>query len=1113
MNKLSRHSTAVMIVGILLAGMLFLLQGCSTNKNTAANRRYQEFITRYNIHYNGDTHYKETLEDMEKQYQDDYTRLLFVHPAEAHGVERVPQPSGDFTRSIEKAQKAIQTRSIKKKPARKAGRGSDQAYKAWMKREEYNPFLHNSWMMMGRSQFMNGDFSGAAATFFYISRHFNWIPATVTEAKLWQARSYCAMGWLFEAETILTRIKTDELTSKTLKRLYNETYADLLVRSHSYAEALPYLTEAARLSSGVQKTRLNFLTGQIASLAGDRQLAYKAFGKVVGATSAPYRTQFNARIKQSEVFEGDNVRSEVNSLRNMLRYDRNKEYQDQIYYAIGNLYLSRKDTLNAIENYRLAAEKSTRNGIDKAISQVTLGGLYYDRHQYDLAQPCYAQSVPQLPETYPDYRTLKQRSDMLDELAVYVQNVNLQDSLLNLSYMEPEQRLVAVEKIIKELEKKEKQDAEDIERENFMSNQPSGNTNPNNSDRSFTMNNDGSWYFYNPSTVQAGKTDFQRRWGNRKLEDDWRRRNKTNFNFDELSGDQDDETEEPDDESQDERPDNGHGQNDGNADNPDDDLDPEERKKRESDPHFPEYYLKNIPLDSASRANSHTVIQEGLYNMGLILKDKLEDYPSALIPWNRLLYDYPDNIYRLDTYFNLYLMAERTGDTAKADYYRNLILTEFAESKEGVALSDPNYIENLRLMDERQEKMYEEAFDAYMADRNEDVHRLYDEMTSQFSMSPLLPRFMFLHALAYVTEQRPDDFKQVLTEMLERYPDTDLSPYASSWLKGISQGRQLMSDTGGSNMRGLLWDIKLTTDTLKGSDGAELEFDLNPEDTQLLVLLYPNDSISHNELLYNIARHNFNTFAIKDFDLEQMNFGKLGLLIVHGFDNLSEIKLYRALMQENPELSIPRGVIPVVISEKNFETLLKHGATFEQYFEFARDKNYRDTEEAVLDPEIFGPSYGLPPEESGDDEQPESEPEDDIPAGEQDGEEPGSQEQGGEELVPSGEPEETPVEPRETETKVEEKVIPEKPVLKEIEPEKKPTEEKKPVEEKKTTENKTQATEKKPDAKTTQSTNKPLTGKVANPKAPAKKHKPAKKNPTKLHDYPVGSEGDDPLLD
>ncbi len=956
MTSLRPHPTRLLLLMTVLAA---ILSACSAKRNTAASRRYQAFITRYNIQYNGDTHYSETLDEMEKKYEDDFTRLLYTHPAEARADEKATQPSGDFTRSIEKAQKAIQLRSIKAKPAPKPGKKSDPAYKAWMKREEYNPYLHNSWMLMGRSQFMNGDFTGAAATFFYISRHFSWLPKTVTEAKLWQARSYCAMDWLFDAEMILTRIKDDQLTDKTLRSLYNSTYADFLIRSRRYDEALPYLRQAVRLASGAQKTRLTFLLGQVAALAGENAEAYTAFSRVAGSASSDYRTRFNARIKQSEVFDGSDIEQEVKALRRMTRYDRNREYRDQIYYAIANLYLSRRDTTKAIENYLLAAKESTRDGIDKAISQARLGGLYYDRGQYDEAQPCYAEAIPKLPESYPDYRKLKRRSDILDELSVYSHNVTLQDSLLRLSYMTPEEQLEIINRIIDELNKKEKEEAEEAARQEFLANQEAAGSQLNaaNAPTTYTMNSSDSWYFYNPSTVSAGKTEFQRRWGSRKLEDDWRRRNKSAFSFDDFSARESD-SDQPDESDQSDTPES--------AEEPVD----EEKVKRESDPHYPEYYLKMIPSDSTSRALSHDLIREGLFNMGVILKDKMEDFPAAREQFNALNTRYPDNTYRLDAYFNMYLMYAREDDAAGMERYRSLILSEFPDSKQGIALRDPAYIDNLRLMESQQNELYDRALEAYMDNRNDDVHAAYADISERFPMSKLMPRFMFIHALACVTDHRPDEFKSTLTEMLQRYPDTDLSTYAAAWLGGLAKGRELQAGSG-ENLRGMLWDIHLGNDsTAFDGDPSQLEFELNPDDAQLLVLLYPTDRISTNALLFNIARHNFSTFAIMDFDLETMNYGQLGLLLIRGFDNLAQINHYRSLMQQNPELSIPAGVIPVVISEKNFNTMLSHGASFEQYFEFARDKTYRDTEESVLDPDIFGPSGGLPAEEPDTPEEP-----------------------------------------------------------------------------------------------------------------------------------------------
>ncbi len=915
-----------------------LLPSCSSKKNTAARRQYTAFITRYNIYYNGDTHYKETLADMESKYEDDYSsRMLFMHPVEAKSDELAPQPTGDFTRSIEKAQKAIQLRSIKQRPAGKQGKSRDAAYKAWMKRDEYNPFLHNAWMLMGRSQYYNGDFLGAASTFFYISRHFTWLPNTVTEAKIWQARSYVSLDWLFEAEMILTRIKPEALTDKTLKGLYDFTMADWLIKSERYEDAVPYLQGAIKAESGAQKTRLYFLLGQVYARLGRKTEAYQAYKKAGSSPSASYRTKFNARIKQSEVFEGADVTPEVKALRRMTRYDRNKEYLDQIYYAIGNLYLSRGDTTEAIANYRLAAEKSQRSGIDKAITQIRLGGLYFDRGQYELAQPCYSEAVPMLPKNYPDYQALVRRSDVLDELALYSQNVTLQDSLLKLSYMTPEQQMKIIDKIIEELKKKEKEEAEAAAREEYLAAREAEGSNMNsnaNAPNSFNINSDNSWYFYNTATRNAGRTEFQRRWGSRKLEDDWRRRNKASFSL-ETEDDESDDGEDSDDQT----------------DNPDaEDKKSQEDAEKASDPHYPEYYLAQIPKDDAERATANDIIQEGLFNMGVILKDKLDDYSAAEREFDRLLTDYPDNVYRLDVYYNLYLMYKRAGNEPMAEKYRQLILADFPDSNYGVAMRDPDYIENLRKMDARQNELYEQAYEDYLNDRNDLVHKAYTEMAEEFPMSPLMPKFMFIDALAYVTEREPEKFTEVIRELLERYPDTDLTPIAASWLKGIQQGRKLQSPENGSNIRGMIWDVKLGGGDSISVD-TPIEFDLDPSQAQMLVMVYDAAEVPTNEFLFEIARHNFSSFVVRDFDLEPMNFGRLGMIAISGFDNLDQLNHYRKVMADSPDFKLPPGVRPVAISVENFKKMMAEGRTFDDYFRYLEEQNYVDAQAGLLQPE------------------------------------------------------------------------------------------------------------------------------------------------------------------
>ena len=938
MMRLSRRFFSLMFAAVALMATAALFSGCSSKKNTAARRQYTAFITRYNIYYNGDTHSKETLADMENKYEDDYSsRLLFMHPIEAKSDPLAPQPSGDFTRSIEKAQKAIQLRSIKQRPPRKAGKSRDAAYKEWMKRDEYNPFLHNAWMMMGRSQYYNGDFLGAASTFFYISRHFSWLPNTVTEAKIWQAQSYISLGWLFEAEMILNRIKPDALVDKKLRGLYDFAMADWLIKSNKYEEAVPYLIGAVKAEKGAQRTRLYFLLGQIYARLGRKTEAYEAFKKAGSDSSSSYRTKFNARIKQSEVYDGADITPEVNALKRMTRYSSNKEYLDQIYYAIGNLYLSRGDTAQAITNYRIAAEKSERSGIDKAITQIRLGGLYFDRGEYNLAQPCYAEAVPQLPKTFPDYKMLARRSDVLDELALYSGNVLTQDSLLRLSRMTPEEQLAVINKVIEELKKKEKEEAENAARAEYLAKRATEgsilNSNTTTAPNSFQINADNSWYFYNAAIRNAGKNEFQRLWGARKLEDDWRRRNKASFNLD---------VDEEDEETQD--GDNVQTDTVGTIETA-----RNEESAKKDDPHYPEYYLAQIPKNEAEQANAGNIIQEGLYNMGVILKDKLEDYPAAEKEFDRLLNDYPDNIYRLDVYYNLYLMYMRAGNYDEAEKYRQLILSDFADSKYGQALQDPNYLDNLRKMDERQQQLYEQAYNDYLNNNNAAVHEAYAQMSEQFPMSEIMPKFMFIDALAYVTEKEPEKFTEVIKSLLERYPNTDLTPVVSSWLKGVQQGRKLQSPENGVNHRGMIRETRLGDETTQAD--TPVEFDLNPDNSQLLVMVFDAAEVPTNEFLFEIARHNFRSFVVKDFDLEQMNFGRLGMIIIRGFDNLDELNHYRKVMAASEDFHLPPGVRPVAISSDNFEKMIKEGRTFDDYFRYLEEQNYIDAQANLLQPE------------------------------------------------------------------------------------------------------------------------------------------------------------------
>ena len=220
----------------------------------------------------------------------------------------------------------------------------------------------------------------------------------------------------------------------------------------------------------------------------------------------------------------------------MARNDNNKEYLDQVYYAIGNVYLTERDTMQAIAAYEKGNQKSVRHGIEKGVLLLTLGNLYWDMERYNDAQRCYGEAIGLLDKERPDYETLALRSKVLDELVPYTDAIHLQDSLLLLSEMPEADRLKAINRVIDALKKKEKEERdallaeeaeqrqiEQFEQADFGQRQPQ----PLPPTPQGMQQGNGQWYFYNPVAVSQGKMTFQRQWGKRENKDNWQRSNQT----------------------------------------------------------------------------------------------------------------------------------------------------------------------------------------------------------------------------------------------------------------------------------------------------------------------------------------------------------------------------------------------------------------------------------------------------------------------------------------------------------------------------------------------------------------------------------------------------------
>lgn len=861
------------IIALLI--LVVLLVGCSTKENTASTRFWQSFTTKYNTYYNGHEAYKEGLQSKENTNKDNYTKLLPVFLVGNEASRSVG--SGQFDVTIEKCEKAIRTHSIKRKPVLNANKTRTPEMKAYLKRKEFNPFLKNAWLLMGKAQFQKGDFLEAASTFSYITRLYAAEPIVANEARLWMARCYAQLDWFYDAEDALNRLHRDSIPGR-LQREVETTQADLLLRQARYAEALPRLRLAAkREPRRLLKARLYYLLGQLCRQQGRNDEAYKALGRCI-SLSPPYELAFNARILQTEVVafqalpvgQSDSLRSPsdrlpaistraasegmIRRLRSMARADKNKDYLDQVYYAMGNIYLARRDTTAAITAYEHGRTKATKAGPEKGLLLLRLGELYWDRERFDLAQGCYTEALALIDKKGADYELTEKRTKVLDKLVPHTSAIQLQDSLQALAVAPESERNAAIDRVITALKKKEaaeRREQAEAERQQDGGSDFASETPLRPSLRRSTQSQ--AFYFYNPMLVAQGKQDFARQWGRRKNEDYWRRSQKAagaflgpngevNPNADSLSQ---------------------------AADSLAADTD-EQKLKPEDDPHNRAYYLKQLPFTEEAKAASNLILQNALYNAGVIEKDDLTDFPLAARTLERLVRHYPKFDRLHDAYYQLYLLYMRWQKPLEAEQYKRLLVENFPDSTISKRLQDPNYLHDAQFAVQLEDSLYAATYNAYRKGDFATVGANFERSTQKYPDGANRDKFLFVQALTRLNRGEYKSAEDALSTLVKQYPKSELQPMAEQIVKGLQAGRKVGS--GGMDFGGL-WALRnAPNDSLSATkNGKAPTFNGNRRANFLFLVAYVRDSLDDNRLLYDLAQFNFSNFYVRNFDISKQN--------------------------------------------------------------------------------------------------------------------------------------------------------------------------------------------------------------------------------------------------
>lgn len=890
------------IIPIAALIALLITAGCSTEKNTAQSRWWHSFNARYNTYYNGTLAYIDGSLEKETGNKDNFTEMIPLYTVGNKASRDLGK--SNFDRAIEKSQKAIKLHSIKKRPQWTKSRRKTEKDIEWLNRKEYNPFLWKAWMLMGRSQFMKGSFDEAASTFAYMSRLYSTQPAIYGRARAWLAKCYIEEGWIYDAEDVITKIKRDSLHWRAVKE-WDYTYADYYIHTKRYAEAIPYLRKVIKHEMRrKQRAREWYLMGQLEAALGHKENAYKAYKRVI-RLNPPYELEFNARIAMSEVMAGTQSKKMIRRLKRMAASDNNKDYLDQVYYAIGNIYMLQKDTTNAIAAYEKGNKKSTRNGIEKGVLLLTLGNIYWDKEDYSNAGRCYGEAIGLLDKERDDYERLSERSKVLDELVPYTDAIHLQDSLQTLAKMPEAERNKAIDRVIEALKKKEKEERDaqaELNAQQQMA-QQGGMNNMNNANNMMnnTTDKSGKWYFYNPTAVSQGKATFQKMWGRRENVDDWQRVNKTVVSLNDNPAEMTDEMRDS------------IAAAEAAADSLENVMD-----SAQNNPHKREYYLKQIPFTEEQVAESNKIIEDGLFHSGIIFKDKLDNLPLSEKNLRRLTDNYPEFENMDEAYYHLYLLYSRRQDKAQANVYLDKLKQNYPESQWTVLLSDPYFEENAKFGEHIEDSLYAATYNAFKAGRYNEVSTNTALSAQRFPLGANRDKFIFIGGLSKLNSGDSNGCLADMEEVVSKYPQSGVSPMAGMIINGVKAGRQLR---GGRFDIGDVWAHRSVV--LSDSDSiAARKFVAERNTDFTFMIVYSPDSLNENQLLFELARFNFSNFLVRNFDIVIDELNGLHRMKVSGFRNYDEALQYaRQLYKNQKVMSIASKGRAIIISDSNIELL------------------------------------------------------------------------------------------------------------------------------------------------------------------------------------------------
>ena len=699
------------------------------------------------------------------------------------------------------------------------------------------------------------------------------------EGILWLARTYIERDNWTLANNKLKQLEEDSKISKDVAAQLPLIRAYYFTEQKQYQEAIPHLEKAIELESDrLKKARYVYIIAQINEKAGNLNEALAGYERALKYRPG-YTMEFSAQLNilNSKYSNGiTTAEATTKELKRLLKDIKNEEYQDQIYYTLAQVAFGEKQDDEAIAYLESSLSVPTSNKANQGEAFYKLAKVYLEREDYVNAKSYFDSTIGVLPKSDERYEESENFAKNLTAIAENLQEIELQDSLIRLSKLTTEERRTRTFDIKKAENEKRRQAI--LDKANGTGGIAKSGITPGRAGSKAS-----SFFAYDDRAVKKGAREFVREWGERPLKDNWR------LGEEEIN---DTEVEEE-------------------LDNLAETVITDEDVEK---------LFKDVPDTPEKKAEAEKKIEEAMFNLGRLYRDKLAYNEKTVKTLDGLLKRNPKTEFEPDALYYLYLANTDLGNTRQANDAKSKLLSDYAETTFARVIKDPDYVKNVLDQDYQLNKYYDETYSDFKKGQYKAVEAKLKSVPSKFgAQNTLAPRFALLNAMTIGNLQGKDAYVNALKDVIAKYPKSAEQTRAKEILR--------------------LLGVKGVSSAPVAGGAAAGTYKYEEDKLHYMIVVFDDNEISLTDAKVKVSDYHSKYHKLDKLRISNIYLGggeeKIPLIVVRRFkDKAKAMEYYDGVEKNKGDFVAGEGYKVYPVTQNNYRQILKSKslAGYESFF-------------------------------------------------------------------------------------------------------------------------------------------------------------------------------------